>query len=101
MPPTAEPIAQPVTQPNNPGLAAPPLGNGGNTENAFSCIGGCAEPPDPSCAIKGNVNSEGERIFHMPGGSFYERTDIKPEEGDAWFCSIAEAEAADFRASER
>lgn len=101
-PPTAEPPAvASAPQANDPGLAAPPGGGGGNSENAFTCIGGCAEPPDLSCAIKGNVNSEGERIYHLPGGSFYNRTDIKPEEGDAWFCTAAEARAAGFRASER
>lgn len=69
--------------------------------NAFSCTGGCAEPPDSSCAIKGNVNREGERIYHTPTSNWYTRTDIKPEEGDRWFCTIAEAEAAGFRAPQR
>ena len=68
---------------------------------AFNCAGGCATPPDASCAIKGNVNSAGERIYHVPGGQFYSRTDIKPEEGDRWFCTSAEAQSAGFRASER
>ncbi|WP_297633547.1 SH3 domain-containing protein [Caldilinea sp.] len=68
------------------------------SDNAFTCIGGCATPPDPSCAIKGNVNSRGEKIYHMPGWRDYDRTDIKPEEGDVWFCTAAEAEAAGFRA---
>lgn len=71
-------------------------------ENAFTCVGGCAEPPPgSSCVIKGNVNSKQERIYHVPGGQFYERTDIKPEEGDRWFCTPEEAVAAGFRASER
>ncbi|MEZ4642375.1 MAG: SH3 domain-containing protein [Chloroflexota bacterium] len=74
---------------------------GGNNGNAFQCVGGCATAPDPSCAIKGNVNSSGEKIYHVPGGSFYNRTDIKPEEGDRWFCTSAEAQAAGFRASSR
>ena len=74
---------------------------GVGNENAFTCIGGCAVAPDPSCAIKGNVNSSKEKIYHVPGGQYYDRTDIKPEEGDAWFCTSAEAVAAGFRASER
>lgn len=65
--------------------------------NAFTCIGGCAESPDPSCAIKGNVNSDGELIYHMLGWRDYNRTDIKPEEGDRWFCTTQEAEQAGFR----
>lgn len=68
---------------------------------AFTCADGCATPPDASCAIKGNVNSQGERIYHVPGGQSYSRTDIKPEEGDRWFCTSAEAQSAGFRASER
>ena len=83
----------------------PSSGNGGsssgNTDNPFQCVGGCASPPDPSCAIKGNVNSSGEKIYHVPGGAFYNRTDIKPEEGDRWFCTEAEAQAAGFRRSLR
>lgn len=63
----------------------------------FTCVGGCAEPQD-GCDIKGNVNSDGERIYHAPGDRDYKRTDIKPEEGDRWFCTAAEAEAAGFRA---
>lgn len=66
--------------------------------NAFTCVGGCAIPPDPSCAIKGNVNSKKELIYHMPGWRDYNRTDIKPEEGDRWFCTAEEAQAAGFRA---
>lgn len=66
----------------------------------FTCEGGCATAPDPSCAIKGNVNSEGEPIYHVPGGRSYNSTDIKPEEGDRWFCTEAEAQAAGFRAAE-
>lgn len=67
------------------------------SENAFTCVGGCATPPDPSCAIKGNVNSKGELIYHAPGWRDYNRTDVKPEEGDRWFCTEAEAQAAGFR----
>lgn len=90
---------QPPSSENNGGSSG---GNsGGNTENPFQCVGGCATAPDPSCTIKGNVNSSGEKIYHTLGGAFYARTDIKPEEGDRWFCNIAEAEAAGFRPSSR
>lgn len=75
--------------------------DGSTDSNPFQCIGGCATPPDPTCAIKGNVNSKGEKIYHVPEGQFYERTDIKPEEGDRWFCTEEEARNAGFRASER
>lgn len=110
VPPTVAPPTAVLPTAVPPPAAAPvnnlaPVGtggnNGGSTANAFTCIGGCAKPPDPSCAIKGNVNSEGERIYHVPGGSFYGRTDIKPEEGDRWFCTAAEAREAGFRASQK
>jgi hypothetical protein len=52
----------------------------------------------PDCLIKGNVNSKGDRIYHVPGWRDYERTNVKPEEGDRWFCTEDEAMAAGFRA---
>jgi hypothetical protein len=58
-----------------------------------------APPPPGGCAIKGNITARGERIYHVPGGSFYERTIIEPEKGEKFFCSAAEAEAAGWRAS--
>lgn len=84
-----------------PVVVATTAPGGGSNSNAFTCIGGCATPPDPSCAIKGNVNSEDEKIYHTPGQRDYERTDIKPEEGDRWFCTPEEARAAGFRPAQR
>jgi competence protein ComEC len=46
--------------------------------------------------IKGNVNSSGESIYHVPGGTFYGRTN--PE---ACFATEDTAEHAGFRASLR
>lgn len=57
-------------------------------------------PPDSACAIKGNVSANG-RIFHAPGGAFYERTAIDEAEGERWFCSPEEAVEAGWRASRR
>lgn len=85
----------PVTAP----VAAP---SSGSDDTPFVCNGGCAEPPPGStCVIKGNVNSNHEKIYHVPGGQSYEKTDIKPEEGDRWFCTPEEAIATGFRASKR
>ncbi len=53
------------------------------------------------CRIKGNISSKGERIYHVPGGRFYERTRIDASKGERWFCSEAEAEAAGWRRSRR
>ncbi|RFU69954.1 nuclease [Bacillus sp. V59.32b] len=49
-----------------------------------------------SCEIKGNINSRGEKIYHVPSGQYYGIT--KPEE---MFCTEAEAEEAGFRKSQR
>ncbi len=46
--------------------------------------------------IKGNINSKGEKIYHIPSGQYYQIT--KPEE---LFCTENEAQAAGFRKSER
>jgi hypothetical protein len=46
---------------------------------------------------KGNINSKGERIYHVPGGRSYANTVIDPTHGERWFCSEAEAQAAGWR----
>ena len=56
--------------------------------------------PDQNCAIKGNISSGG-RIYHMPGQEHYGRTRINPANGERWFCSPAEAQAAGWRAARR
>ena len=50
------------------------------------------------CLIKGNVNTKGERIYHVPGSRFYDKTDVSIANGERWFCSEAEASAAGWRA---
>lgn len=49
------------------------------------------------CNIKGNVSRGGERIYHVPGGRFYDQTRIDTSRGERWFCSRAEALAAGWR----
>lgn len=46
--------------------------------------------------IKGNINSKGEKIYHVPGSTYYDRTD--PER---WFNTVEEAQAAGFRAPKK
>lgn len=55
-------------------------------------------PTAGECQIKGNINSRGERIYHMPGTRFYSRTIIDESRGEKWFCDEAEARAAGWRA---
>ena len=51
------------------------------------------------CNIKGNVNTRGERIYHMPGQKYYDETRISASHGERWFCTEEEARAAGWRAS--
>ncbi len=64
------------------------------------CPQGCVSQPDPSCSIKGNVNtSRDTKIYHVEGeSSSYARVNMREGEGDLWFCTRAEAEANGFRA---
>jgi hypothetical protein len=49
-------------------------------------------PPSADCTIKGNVRSDGTRIYHMPRDATYQK--VKPEN---WFCDEDEAKRAGFR----
>ena len=51
------------------------------------------------CNIKGNVSTQGKRIYHMPGQRYYDETSISSSHGERWFCSEAEARAAGWRRS--
>jgi len=55
---------------------------------------GFAKAPsdDEDCAIKGNINRSGAKLYHLPGGRSYDQ--VKPEE---MFCSEQEARDAGFR----
>jgi endonuclease YncB( thermonuclease family) len=54
------------------------------------------------CNIKGNVSvNTGERIYHVPGGKYYNPTIISASKGERWFCSEAEAQAAGWRRSKQ
>lgn len=54
------------------------------------------------CPIKGNVNIwTGERIYHVPGQLDYDATIIRPEHGERWFCSEADARMAGWRRAGR
>lgn len=55
------------------------------------------EGPPGDCAIKGNINRDGERIYHVPDARSYPETRIDTGAGERWFCSTAEAEAAGWR----
>jgi len=56
--------------------------------------------PSHECTIKGSVNRDGERIYHMPGGGSYAKVNMDVP-GKRWFCSEAEAQAAGWRPAKR
>ena len=62
-----------------------------------------ATPPTPrtsvACAIKGNINGEGEKIYHTPASPAYAKTRINTRTGERYFCTEAEAQAAGWRAA--
>jgi micrococcal nuclease len=67
---------------------------------AVKCPDGCTTP-SPGCAIKGNISSSGEKIYHVPGQRYYEQTRIDPDKGERWFCNEQEATANGWRKSKQ
>lgn len=54
-----------------------------------------------NCRIKGNIASDGDRIYHVPGQQHYAKTRISEGKGERWFCSEAEARTAGWRRARR
>ena len=50
--------------------------------------------PSGKCNIKGNINRQGKKIYHVPTGKYYEQTN--PE---VWFCTELDAIGAGFKIS--
>lgn len=74
---------------NNANQAVPQFGSGQGS------VAGQSQALDCAGKIKGNISSSG-KIYHLPGGSFYNRTN--PE---MCFDTEAQAQAAGFRKSQR
>jgi endonuclease YncB( thermonuclease family) len=49
------------------------------------------------CVIKGNINRNGEHIYHLPFQQFYSRTKIDESKGERWFCTEQQAQEAGWR----
>ena len=47
--------------------------------------------------IKGNIGAGGEKIYHVPGSPYYERTKIDESKGERWFCTVVDAVEAGWR----
>lgn len=59
-----------------------------------------AETSAPNeCQIKGNISSSGEKIYHVPGQRYWDKTQIDESKGEHWFCTEEEAASAGFRKS--
>jgi len=46
---------------------------------------------------QGNISSSGERIYHVPGQRYYDKTQINEGKGERWFCTEQEAVDAGWR----
>jgi endonuclease YncB( thermonuclease family) len=68
-----------------------------NAQSLLVPLSATASAPSPECIIKGNVNRNGERIYHMPGQRFYARIRMDVGGGRRWFCTPEDAEAAGWR----
>lgn len=75
---------------------APADYGGESSGTGTECPDGCIQPP-AGCTIKGNINAAGRKIYHVDGLSdAYDSVNMNFGEGDRWFCSAEEAEAAGF-----
>lgn len=55
--------------------------------------------PSSDCLIKANISSSGEKIYHVQGQRYYEKTKIEESKGERWFCTEEEAVQAGWRKS--
>ena len=53
------------------------------------------------CQIKGNISSNGEKIYHLPNSKNYVQTKISTSKGERWFCSEKEAQAFGWRKTKK
>jgi endonuclease YncB( thermonuclease family) len=60
-----------------------------------------AEAAPGSCRIKGNINRQGKKIYHLLGGRYYAPTRIDEGKGERWFCAEEDAKEAGWRKSQR
>lgn len=55
-------------------------------------------PPSAACAIKGNINSSGVKLYHKPGCPSYATTVIDAENGERCFATEQATEQEAFGA---
>ena len=49
------------------------------------------------CDIKGDIDNDGDKIYHIIGQQMYDATVVNPKQGETWFCSYEEAEEAGWK----
>ena len=72
-------------------------GNGYQSQSVTSTETSQSTSQPEGCNIKGNINSSGDKIFHLPGCGSYERTKIDESNDEHWFCTEDEAVQAGWR----
>jgi micrococcal nuclease len=50
-----------------------------------------------SCIIKGNINADKVKIYHVPSCEYYDKTIVSESYGERWFCTEEEALGAGWR----
>lgn len=68
------------------------------TPATYRAIRAAVPTPVGDCIIKGNISGSGH-IYHLPHNRDYGRTRINEANGERWFCSEADAQAAGWRAA--
>ncbi len=61
-----------------------------------NCPDGCLDQLS-GCDIKGNISSQGGKIYHLPGSENYDDVVISTNKGERWFCKLEEAIANGWR----
>ena len=91
------PIAHQTDPPPNKSFGTLPAPPGGQRSSQV-----CDYSDTTAAVIKANVDEKtGERLYHVPGGLFYNTTVVEAAAGDRWFCSEFEAIAAGWKKSKR
>lgn len=72
---------------------------GNNASTPTTIQSSPTQATNEDCRIKGNISSSGEKIYHMLGQRYYDRTKINEGAGERWFCTEQEAIDAGWRKS--
>lgn len=65
------------------------------------CSSNSSSSNNSNCDIKGNISSSGEKIYHVSGQQYYDKTEINESKGEKMFCSEFEAQNAGWRKSKK